>query len=111
MTQSRTILVTGAASGIGAAICRVLAGPGAAIMVHTRRNRAGAEAVAEQVRAMGGKAAILRADLAGLPAAVSPIIEPAAGTPATSASRIAALPPMALTCSATASAPARLRRV
>src|SRR6185437_6324735 len=77
MTQSRTILVTGAASGIGAAICRVLAGPGAAIMVHTRRNRAGAEAVAEQVRAVGGKAAILLADLAELPAAASIIAETA----------------------------------
>jgi len=77
MTQSRTILVTGAASGIGAAICRVLAGPGAAIMVHTRRNRAGAEAVAEQVRAVGGKAEILLADLAELPAAASIIAETA----------------------------------
>ncbi|HYZ33998.1 MAG TPA: SDR family NAD(P)-dependent oxidoreductase, partial [Crenalkalicoccus sp.] len=39
----RRILVTGAASGIGAAACRALAGPGTAIAVHTRRNREGAE--------------------------------------------------------------------
>jgi 3-oxoacyl-[acyl-carrier protein] reductase len=77
MTQSRTILVTGAASGIGAAICRILAGPGTAIMVHTRRNRAGAEAVAEQIRAVGSKAEILLADLAELPAAASIIAETA----------------------------------
>ena len=42
--RRRVALVTGAASGIGAAICRALAGPETAIVVHTRANRAGAEA-------------------------------------------------------------------
>ncbi|MEC7570544.1 MAG: SDR family NAD(P)-dependent oxidoreductase, partial [Pseudomonadota bacterium] len=45
----RVFLVTGAASGIGAAYCRAVARPGAAIMVHSRANRAGAEAVAAAV--------------------------------------------------------------
>jgi NAD(P)-dependent dehydrogenase (short-subunit alcohol dehydrogenase family) len=69
MTQRRSILVTGAASGIGAAICRAMAGPDAAILVHTRRNRDGAEAVAQQVRDRGGMAEIALGDLAEPPVA------------------------------------------
>jgi NAD(P)-dependent dehydrogenase (short-subunit alcohol dehydrogenase family) len=64
MTRPRTILVTGAASGIGAAVCRTLAAPGTHITVHTRRNRDGAEAVAQQVRDAGGQATVFLADLA-----------------------------------------------
>jgi NAD(P)-dependent dehydrogenase (short-subunit alcohol dehydrogenase family) len=64
MTQRRAILVTGAASGIGAAICRTLAGPQSAILVHTRRNQEAAEAVAQQVRDAGGLAEVALGDLA-----------------------------------------------
>ena len=60
----RRYLITGAASGIGAACCRVLAGPGAAIALHTRKNRAGAERMAEHVRGQGGTAHVLLGDLA-----------------------------------------------
>jgi 3-oxoacyl-[acyl-carrier protein] reductase len=63
MQRPRTILVTGAASGIGAAICRTMAGPDTAILVHTRRNRDGADAVAAQVRQAGGQAAVFLSDL------------------------------------------------
>jgi 3-oxoacyl-[acyl-carrier protein] reductase len=62
--RKRVVLVTGAASGIGAAICRALAGPGVAILVHTRANRAGAEATADAVRAAGGQAKPVLGDLA-----------------------------------------------
>ncbi|TDH62267.1 SDR family oxidoreductase [Dankookia rubra] len=61
----RRYLITGAASGIGAACCRVLAGPGAAIALHTRKNRDGAERMAEHVRGKGGAAHVLLGDLAG----------------------------------------------
>jgi NAD(P)-dependent dehydrogenase (short-subunit alcohol dehydrogenase family) len=64
MTQRRGILVTGGASGIGAAICRTMAGPHTAILVHTRRNQAGADAVAQQVRDAGGSAETALGDLA-----------------------------------------------
>jgi NAD(P)-dependent dehydrogenase (short-subunit alcohol dehydrogenase family) len=62
--QRRKILVTGAASGIGAAVCRVMAGPQVAIAVHTRKNREGAERAAEAVRAAGGQAHVVLGDLA-----------------------------------------------
>ena len=64
MERARSILVTGAASGIGAAICRAMAGPRTAILVHTRRNAKGADTVARQVRDVGGLAEIALGDLA-----------------------------------------------
>ncbi len=63
MTRPRSILVTGAASGIGAAICRTLAAPDTAFLVHTRRNADGAQAVADAIRSAGGQAEIMLADL------------------------------------------------
>jgi 3-oxoacyl-[acyl-carrier protein] reductase len=71
MTQKRTILVTGAASGIGAAICRTMAAADTAILVHTRRNREGAEVVAQQVRDAGGEADVALGDLANPPVAAA----------------------------------------
>jgi NAD(P)-dependent dehydrogenase (short-subunit alcohol dehydrogenase family) len=64
MTQRRTVLVTGAASGIGAAVCRAMASPGVAVLVHTRKNRAGADSVASEVRAAGADAEVALGDLA-----------------------------------------------
>ncbi|GGG19676.1 short-chain dehydrogenase [Caldovatus sediminis] len=76
MTE-RKILVTGAASGIGAAACRALAASGAAIAVHTRANRDGAERTAAAVRERGGEAVVLLADLAA-PDAPARLVEQAA---------------------------------
>ena len=59
----RRILVTGAASGIGAATARALAGPGVALALHTRRNRAGLERVAAEAVAAGAAAHLLLAEL------------------------------------------------
>ena len=49
-------LVTGGSGGIGAAICRRLAGDGLAVIVHANRNLAGAEALAAELVAAGGLA-------------------------------------------------------
>jgi NAD(P)-dependent dehydrogenase (short-subunit alcohol dehydrogenase family) len=62
--MTRAILVTGAASGIGAACCRLLAAPGTAILVHTRKNAEGAERVAAAVRTSGAEAAVMLGDIA-----------------------------------------------
>jgi len=64
MTPARIVLVTGAASGIGAAVCRALAAPGVALLVHTRRNSDGAERVAAEARAAGAEAELALGDLA-----------------------------------------------
>ena len=69
----RTILVTGAASGIGAAICRALATQETAIAVHTRRNQPGADRVAAETQAMGAEAEVILADLTAPDAAASVI--------------------------------------
>lgn len=76
MTQRRSILVTGAASGIGAAVCRALAAPGTAVMLHTRRNRDGAEGVLQQVRDGGADAELMLGDLTE-PDAAAALVEAA----------------------------------
>ena len=61
---ARTILVTGAATGVGAAVVRRLAAPGVAILAHTRKNEAALESVANEGRARGAKIATMLGDLA-----------------------------------------------
>jgi 3-oxoacyl-[acyl-carrier protein] reductase len=58
----RAALVTGAASGIGAAVAEVLAGAGARVAV-ADVDSAGAEATAERIRASGGAARAFRCDV------------------------------------------------
>jgi NAD(P)-dependent dehydrogenase (short-subunit alcohol dehydrogenase family) len=62
--MDRVVLVTGAATGIGAACCRRMAQPNTAILVHTRKNAEGAERTAEAVRAKGAKAHVILGDIA-----------------------------------------------
>jgi 3-oxoacyl-[acyl-carrier protein] reductase len=51
----RVVLITGAASGIGAATARRLAGAGTALVLTTRANAAGLEAVATDAEASGAR--------------------------------------------------------
>ena len=56
-------LVTGAGDRIGAAIAFALANAGHAVIIHYRSDADGAKAVRARIRAEGGRAEILRADL------------------------------------------------
>lgn len=75
-TNLRTILVTGGASGIGAAICRALAAPGTAVLIHTRRNQEGVDRVAAEVAAAGAKVSVILADLT-VPEAAAAVVQAA----------------------------------
>lgn len=59
----RVVLITGAASGIGAALARRLASPDEALILATRGNAAGLAAVADAARAKGAEVETILADL------------------------------------------------
>ncbi len=61
--MSRAALVTGGSGGIGRAICRRLAQDGFDVAVHYRSNAAEAEALCEEIRALGQTALAIPADL------------------------------------------------
>ncbi|MGI6354539.1 MAG: 3-oxoacyl-ACP reductase FabG [Lentisphaerae bacterium] len=65
----RVALVTGAGVGIGAAIVRRLAMDGVTVAIHCRSSQAGANRLAEELRAQGAACAVFVADLAGAAAA------------------------------------------
>jgi 3-oxoacyl-[acyl-carrier protein] reductase len=63
MAAKRTILVTGGSRGIGRAICEKLASPDAHVFINYAAASAAAEETAERVRAVGGSATIVQADV------------------------------------------------
>jgi NAD(P)-dependent dehydrogenase (short-subunit alcohol dehydrogenase family) len=60
---NKTALVTGASRGMGRAAALALAAAGARVVVHYGRNADEAKAVVDQIRAAGGRADALAADL------------------------------------------------
>ena len=66
MLHGKIALVTGASRGIGAAIAAELASQGATVVINHRDSAAQAEAIAAQIVAAGGQAAVIQADVASL---------------------------------------------
>jgi 3-oxoacyl-[acyl-carrier protein] reductase len=62
--HDRVAIVTGASKGIGAAIAKALAQAGAKVVVNYASDRAGAEQVVAAIKAAGGHAVAVRADVA-----------------------------------------------
>jgi pteridine reductase len=67
--RGKVALVTGAGKRVGRAIATELGAAGMRVVVHFRESRAGAEATALAIRAAGGEARLVGADLRDLDAA------------------------------------------
>lgn len=78
-SRPRTIIVTGAATGIGAYTCRRFMGPDTAFVIHTRKNRDRLEQVADEMRAAGAAVETAYGDLAESGMAAN-LVERAANT-------------------------------
>ena len=72
--EGKVALVTGASKGIGAAIAQEHAARGAAVAVNYSGSKAGAEKVVAQIKANGGKAIAVQANLAD-PDSIGPLVE------------------------------------
>src|ERR1700733_7586197 len=72
--QGKVALVTGASKGIGAAIARELAARGASVAVNYSGSKASAEKVVAGIKAAGGKAIAVQANVAD-PASIQPLID------------------------------------
>ena len=69
----KAVLITGASTGIGAALARAFAAQGALVGLHYNASADAAQALAAEITAAGGKVALIRADMstgAGARAAV-----------------------------------------
>ena len=75
--MARTVLVTGGARRLGAAIVRALAAAGHGVVIHHHDSHDAAAALATEIVAGGGRAAVVSADLADA-AAVATLIPAAA---------------------------------
>src|SRR5262245_13479342 len=64
--KGKTVLITGASTGIGAAAARAFARVGSNVVIHYNASRKAAENVAADVRAHGSEAALVGGDVTEL---------------------------------------------
>jgi 3-oxoacyl-[acyl-carrier protein] reductase len=72
--NGKVALVTGASKGIGAGIARELAARGAAVAVNYSGSKASADKLVDEIRAAGGKAVAVQANVAD-PDAIGPLVQ------------------------------------
>jgi 3-oxoacyl-[acyl-carrier protein] reductase len=72
--EGKGVLVTGASTGIGAAVTKAFARNGARVAVHCNSSLSAASAVVDEINAAGGLATLEQADL-GDPAQAGPMVE------------------------------------
>ncbi len=75
--EGKRVLITGASTGIGAALARAFAAQGAKVGVHYNSSREAAEGVVRDIESNGGTAVLIRAD-ASESAALAAAVEKAA---------------------------------
>ncbi|MCC2960378.1 3-oxoacyl-ACP reductase FabG [Massilia sp. IC2-278] len=73
-SKDKSVLVTGSSRGIGKAIAQRLARDGYTVVVHCRRRREEADAVAAGIQADGGQARVLQFDIAERDAASAALL-------------------------------------
>jgi len=61
--KGKVVLITGASTGIGAAVAKAFGARGAKVVVHYNQSEAAATAVAADIQAAGGEAVIVQADV------------------------------------------------
>ncbi|MBS0452352.1 MAG: SDR family oxidoreductase [Proteobacteria bacterium] len=61
--KNKAVLITGASTGIGAAVARAMGRAGARVAVHYRGSRDAADGVARDIEKAGGKAIVVQADV------------------------------------------------
>ncbi len=77
-SSDRVVVVTGASRGIGAATAAVFAGAGASVGVNYRADEEGAAATVETIRASGGTAISIQADV-GVPGDIERLVSTVTG--------------------------------